>query len=184
MVTEYLKCGSDTDVVQIIMVSNLKGTYQPIDRGSITVVIRYKRLFIINNTSPLVLSFTLGTDIALRSVLGIPCLLAMSTIADLANGQLVCSELNRESLSQLDPSGKRMPDGTTLEYFSTVVHDGIPSNILTLGYLPLQYTTSDSTIASVFQATYSSYIVVKDCSFQCYVSPELVYHSPQVHSSE
>ena len=108
MVTKYLECGPDTeyDVVQILMVSNLKGTYQPIDRGSITVVIRYKRLYIINNTSPLVLSFTLGTDIRLHSVLGIPCLLAMSAIVDLAKGQLVFSELNKNHCHSLTLRGK------------------------------------------------------------------------------
>ena len=40
------------------------------------------------------MSFALGNDVALRTVLSIPCLLAMSAVVDLVQGQLKYSELN------------------------------------------------------------------------------------------
>ena len=155
---------------------NLKWEHQPVDYGSMTAVVRYKTPYIITNTSPLNIFFALGTDVALRSVLGITSLLAMGAVVDLAKGQLVCLELNKEFMLQLDPPGKGIPDGSTLESFSAVVPDEVPSHIPSLGYLLLQYTASDGTIAPVSQSTYSSNIVVKDSS--------LVYHSPQVKSSK
>ena len=48
-----------------------------------TAVIRYKTPYLINNTIPFILSFALGTDVELRSVIGIPCLLAMGAVVDL-----------------------------------------------------------------------------------------------------
>ena len=52
------------------------------------VVIQYKTPYLINNTSPLILSFNLGNDIALHSVLDILYLLAMDAVVDLVEGQL------------------------------------------------------------------------------------------------
>ena len=97
MVTKYLECGANTeyDVVQLFAVLDLKGTHQPIDHGSMNLVIRYRTPYLINNTSLLIISFALGNDVVLRSILGIPCLLVMSVVVDLVQGQVVCSELNQ-----------------------------------------------------------------------------------------
>ena len=75
-----------------------------------------------------------------------------------------------------------MPYSATLDYFSAAVPDGVPSNVPTLRCLPFQYTASDHTIAPVFQATYSSNIVVMDYSFRGCMLRELVYYSPPVNS--
>jgi len=93
MVAEYLECGADTeyDVVQLLVVLDLKGAHQHMDHGSMTTVIQYRTPYLINNTSPLILSFALDNDVALRSILGIPCLLAMGTVVDLVQDQLKCT---------------------------------------------------------------------------------------------
>ena len=85
MVAEYLECSANTeyDMVQLLADLDLKRTHQPIDHGSMTAVIRYINPQLINNTSPLIISFVLGNDVALRSVLGIHCLLVMVTVIDL-----------------------------------------------------------------------------------------------------
>ena len=75
---------------------DLKGTHQPMDYGSMTTIIWYQTPYLINNASPLIISFALGNNVALRSVLDIPCLLAMGAVVDLVQGQLECSELNQE----------------------------------------------------------------------------------------
>ena len=67
-----------------------------------TAVICHRTLYLINNTYPLILYFDSGNDVALRSTLGIPCLLAMGDIEDLVKVQLVCSELNQELILQID----------------------------------------------------------------------------------
>ena len=84
----------------------------------------------------------------------------MSVVVDLVKGQLVCSEWNKEFSLRFDHPGKEMPDSATLDSFSVVVPDDVPSNVPTLGILPLQYTASDGTIVPVSQATYSSNIIV------------------------
>ena len=56
--------------------------------------------------SPFILSFTLGNANALRSVLSITCLLAIGIVVDLVQGELKCSELNREFNLQLKAPGK------------------------------------------------------------------------------
>ena len=61
-----------------------------------TAIIRYRTPYRIDNTSLLIISLTLDTNVALRSVLDIPCLLAMGAVVDLVQGQLECSELNQE----------------------------------------------------------------------------------------
>ena len=88
MVAEYIECGPNTeyDLVQILTAFDLKETNHPDDHGSMAAVIRYKTPYLINNTDPLILSFASGTDVALRSVLGIPCLLAMGVVVALVKG--------------------------------------------------------------------------------------------------
>ena len=85
---EYIECGAGTeyDVVQFLATLDLKGTHQPVDYVSMTIVIRYQTPYLINNTSPLILPFSLGKDVALRSILGIPCLLTMGAVVDLVKG--------------------------------------------------------------------------------------------------
>ena len=132
MIDEYIECGSNTDynVVQILAALDLKGTSQPVDNGSMTAVIRYETPCLIHNTDPFILSFALGTDVALRSVLGIPCLLFMGVVVDLENGQLDCKELNSMFPLHLDPPGKYLPDGSSYDSFSNTVPADIPTNVL------------------------------------------------------
>ena len=74
------------------------------------VVIRYHTPFLINKQDSLILSFALGKDVALRSVLGLPFLLAMDATLNLPLGKLVCFELNFTFPLHLDPPGKDFPE--------------------------------------------------------------------------
>ena len=96
MVAEYLECGTGTkyDVVQLLTALHLKGTHQPVNHGSITAIIRYRTLYLIHNTSSLILSFDLGKDVVLRSARGIHCILTMGAVVHLVKGQLRCLDLN------------------------------------------------------------------------------------------
>ena len=108
-------------MVQLRAALHLKGTHKPVDYGSMTVVIRYWTPYLINNTSSLIIYFTLGNDVSLRSVLGILCPLAMCVGVDLVQGQLICSELNQWFILQLDPPGKILPDGANFDTTFTTV---------------------------------------------------------------
>ena len=93
MMAEYLECGAGTkyNAVQLITALDLKSIRQPVNHGSMASVIRYRKPYLINNTSSVILSFALVKDIVLRSILGVPCLLAVDAVVDLVKGQLQCS---------------------------------------------------------------------------------------------
>ena len=74
-----------------------------------TEVIEHRTLYLINSTYPLIPYFSLCNDVALRTVLDIPCLLAMGTVVDLVKGQFICSKINQVFILQLDHPGKGLP---------------------------------------------------------------------------
>ena len=79
IVAECLQCepNTDNDVVPLLAALDLEPSHLPSTHGQITAVIRYHTPYLVNNKDPLILSFALGTYIALRSVLGLPTLLSM-----------------------------------------------------------------------------------------------------------
>ena len=179
MVDEYFECsaGTEYDVVKLLVALDLKRTQQSVNHGRMTAVIRYRTSYLINNTSPLILSFALGKDVTLRSVLGISCLLKIATVVDLVNGQLRCSELNQQFMLQLDPPDKGLPNGTNFDSSTTSVPADVPPNVPPLTST-LQYTSSDSITTPVPHNNFFDNLVVTDTSFHGCVSRELVYNLP------
>ena len=108
MAAEYLEYDTNTEynMIQLPTAFDLKGTYQHVDHESITPVIYYIISKIINDTSPLILSFTLDDDVVFFSVPGIPGVLAINTVVYLVKGQLACSELSQVFILNLDHPGK------------------------------------------------------------------------------
>ena len=74
--------------------SDLRGKATDIDYGQMSTVICYKTPYIMNGKDIFVLSFAMGNDVSLRSVLGLLRLLAMGAGIDLVFGVLSCVELN------------------------------------------------------------------------------------------
>ena len=135
---ECLQCGEGTeyDIVQLLAVLNInEGSTQTI-HGQMTAVIRYHTPFLVNKQDPLILSYALGKDGALRSVLALPSLLVMSATLNLPLGKLVCSEFNFTFPLLLDPPGKGLPDGVSFPDSKLSIPRGIPSNQNAL----IQYT--------------------------------------------
>ena len=118
----------------------------------------------------------------MRSILGIPCLLAMGTIVDLVNGQLRCSELNQDFMLQLDPPGKGLPDITNFDSSTASVPSGVPSNVPPLTST-LQYSSSDGIITPVPQNDFSNNLVVADTSFRDFFGELLYNPSPNTKST-
>ena len=119
--------------------------HQPEDHGSTTTVIWYRTPYLINNTSLLIPPFTLGNDVTLRTIIDVPCLLAIGAVVDLVQCHLKCSELNQEFNLQLDPSGKGLPNVTNFNASFTTIPDDVPSNVPNLSS-SLQYISSNDTI--------------------------------------
>ena len=96
MVTEYLQCGKgiEYDIVQIFAALNLNEDSTSTTHGQMIAVIRFRISLFVNKKDPLILSFVLGDDISLRSILGLPTFLSMGVTLNLPLGKLVRSELN------------------------------------------------------------------------------------------
>ena len=73
MVGECIKCVSNTcyDVVQLMTALDLDSSQQLLDYGKMSVDIRYRSLYLINNRVPLFIYFALGNYVSLRCVIGL-----------------------------------------------------------------------------------------------------------------
>ena len=103
-------CGADYWLFQILK------THQHVDHGRIVTSIRYRITYLINNSYLLILPFTLGNNITLRSVLSIPGILSMSDVVDLVQGKIVCLGFNQVFILRLVSRGNGLPDGV---YYDT-----------------------------------------------------------------
>ena len=85
MVADFLQCGENTnyDVVQLFAVLGLNLGQLPNNHGQMTAIIRYHTPYLVNNKDPLILSFALGNDMSLRSLIGLPILLSMDVTINL-----------------------------------------------------------------------------------------------------
>ena len=173
IVEEFLQCGKDTDydVVHLLEDLDLSGVPINDDHGQITAVIRYKTPYIVNGKGPFILSFALGNDVSLRCVLVLPTLLAMGASIGLASGLLSCIELNREFPLDLQPPGKGLPEGATLNHYTNAIPHSVSNNIL-------QHTSADGDCHTTCHSTPSDHIHVTDHFFKNEVSRTLVYVPP------
>ena len=75
----------------------------PKDFGAMTALIRYKTLYIIDESS-LILTFVVGDDIFLRSVLSLPTFIAFGAIIDVKQRILYCTKIDKIFSLTLSPS--------------------------------------------------------------------------------
>ena len=78
-VHEFLQCckGTAYDGVHLLAALDIKDSNIDATHRKITAVIRYKTPYIVAGKGPFIISFALGNDVSLRSVLVLPTLLAM-----------------------------------------------------------------------------------------------------------
>ena len=96
---------------------HLKDTNQDVDHGKMTTFIRHKKPYTVQCCEPFILSFTLEHNINLRCVLGLPTLLSIEAAITLLSGELFCTGFNQTFPLILDPLGKGLPDGTSLNTY-------------------------------------------------------------------
>ena len=139
-------------------------------------IIRYKTPYILAHKGPFVISFALDNDVSLRCVLGLPTLLAMGTSTDLVKGLLLCIELNRSFPLDLQPPGKGLPEGASLNHYSHTVFSNVSTNITNTNSM-LYYTSTKGTPRPLCLRTNSDNIHVTDQFFHDTVTRELSYVS-------
>ena len=126
-----MRCDKDTayDIVHLLTALDLKNIDTDATHGQITAIIRYITPYTIAGKGPFILSFALGNDASLRSVLGLLILLAIGADINLVNGLLSCLELNRRFTLELQPPGKGLPEVASLNHYSSTVPAIVPTNI-------------------------------------------------------
>ena len=127
---DFLQCGKDTayDIVHLLTAFDLKDVHKAETHGQMTAVILYNTPYTMASKGPFILSFALGHDVSLRSVLGLPTLLAMGTDMNLVKSFLSCSEFNREISLDLQPPGHGLPEGVSLNHYLSNVPTSVSTN--------------------------------------------------------
>ena len=176
IVDYVLQCGKDTvyDVVNLLAALDLKNVDTNATHGQMTAAIRYKTPFTVTGKGPFVLSLALGSDVSLRSVLGLLTLLAMGAGINLVKGLLSSLELNRSFPLELQPPGKGLPEGASLNHYSPTLPTTVPTN-LTHTNLLLHHTLAGGIPQHESLRTPLDNILVTDHFFNDTVTRELSY---------
>ena len=90
---------------------------------------------------PFVLSIALGKNDRIRSILGLPSLLAMGAAIDLVSGLLSRVELNHKFPLELHPSGKGLPCGASFDHYPPTISPCVSTSITSYDYI-LYYTSA------------------------------------------
>ena len=130
IVEEFLQCVKNTDynVVHLLAALDLSGVPTNDNHGHMTAVIQYKTPYIVNGRGSFILSFALSNDVSIQCVLRLPTLFAMGVSIGLASG--LCTELNREFPLDLQPPGKKLPEGATLNHYTNTIPHSVSTNFL------------------------------------------------------
>lgn len=88
MVGEFVQCDANTsyNVVQLIVSLDFDSSQQLLYYLKKNTFIRYFTLYLIKNHDHLFISFTLGNDVSLHCIIGLPILLFSGGIIDLVKG--------------------------------------------------------------------------------------------------
>ena len=171
-----MQCGKDTeyDIVHLLAALDLKEIQKDANHGQMTAIIQYKTPYVVDGKGPFILSFALGNDVSLRSVLVLPTLLATGADINLVKGLLSCIELNRYFPLDLQPPGKGLPEGASLNHYSPTIPTSVPSNMKFTTSL-LHHTSAESIPQTESSPTPSDNILVTDHFFHNTVTRELSY---------
>ena len=176
IVDEFLQCGKDTvyDIVNLLAALDLKNVDTNATHGQITDVIRYKIPFTLTSKGHFILSLALGSDVSLRSVLGLPILLAMGADINLVKDLLSFLELNRSFPLELQPPDKGLPEGASLNHYSPTVLTAVPTNLTHTNSL-LHHTSAEGIPQHESSRTPSDNILVTYHFYNDTVTRELSY---------
>ena len=81
------------------------------ENGKLTAIVRYHTPYKFTDGSPVLVSFGLGKDVAVRSILGLPTLRQWQSSIDFASNKLVCPKLQRRFDLHYERARQGLPDG-------------------------------------------------------------------------
>lgn len=130
IVGEFIQCGDNTgyDFVQLITALDLDPNKQPLDHGKMTAVIHYRTPYLVKNRDHMFISFSLGDDVSLRCVIGLPILLSLGGLINLIKGTFSCSELNCPFHLNLDPMGSGLTAEVEFDNTIPTIPVGVSTN--------------------------------------------------------
>ena len=144
------------------------------NHGQMTTIIRYIAPYTVAGKEYFVLSFALGNDVSLRSVLGLPTLLGIGADVNFVKALLSCIEVNRSFPLELQPPGKGLPECASFNHYSPTIPSIAPTNLTHTNSL-LYYTSVGGISQPVCLNTPSDNILVTDHFLHDTVIRELLY---------
>ena len=157
IVVEYIECGPGTkyDLVQLKVAVTQAAAEADFTNGTMSVIIRYKTPYFVNSQQ-LILSFALGDNLTLRTILGTPSLIAMHGILDMVTNTLTLQKLDMKlPLVMTEPcSGLAAPSDIASQSGVTI---SSPHNSVALHTL-----SNSSNTKFLTQPVHSDHLVVTD----------------------
>ena len=135
IIEEYIECGPGTkyDLVHLKVAVTQSTALDQFNDGTLSAIIRYKAPYCCDSQY-LILSFTLGDSLSLRTILGTPALEAMHSVLDLSDKKLVLKRLNVTlPLVMIEPSpALQPPTKKQLQSGSPISASGNSSEIIVM----------------------------------------------------
>ena len=132
---EYIECepGTKDDLVQLKVAVTQSTVADQFNNCTLSAIIHYKTPYCCDSQH-LILSFTLGDSLSLRTILGTPALEAMHSVLDLSDKKLVLKRLNVTlPLVMIEPSpALQPPTKKQLQSGSPISASGNSSEIIVM----------------------------------------------------
>ena len=85
------------------------------EHGKLTAIVRYRTPYTDTNGQPMLVSFGLGADVAVRSIIGVPTLRSWQASIDFGANKLICPGIQRRFQLQYELARQGLPQGATFD---------------------------------------------------------------------
>jgi len=85
------------------------------DHGMLTAIVRYKSRYLTGDGNPLIISFGLGSSVAVNAIIGLPTIKAWACIIDFTNDTMSSALLGLRFKLHSAPANAGLPSGVTFE---------------------------------------------------------------------
>jgi len=134
----------------------------------------YRTQYLVNNQYPLFLFSSLGNDVSLRCVIGLPTLISLDGLIDLVKGTFVCSEINPTSPLNLNLPDKGLLDGVVFDNSTLTIPVGLSTNVRSDPTL-LHCTSARDRALSSSSTNYSDHIIIHNEFFRENIFRDIKY---------
>ena len=85
------------------------------DHGKLTAIVRYRTPYTYANGKPVLVSFGLGADVAVRSIIGVPTLRSWQASIDFGTNKLICPGIQRRFHLEYELARQGLPQGAAFD---------------------------------------------------------------------